>query len=297
MSLAFLILAHKNPAQLARLANALEAPGHSVFVHVDARQPEVLAQARTSLGPASAVHFVEPGIACRWGGYSVVEATLAGLRAVRAAGVGAQHIVLMSGQDYPLVSNHTIDAFFAQHPGRQFIEAFALDEPNRWTHHRGSYQASRRIHAFHIPLRSRWLMLPVDRPLPDGLVGHGGAQWWALTSDCAFGLLDMLQRQPAIEPFFRHTFIPDESLFHTLLMNSAWRTSVDQRNLRYVDFTRANPTAPAVLTVDDLDVLYAEPDVLIARKFDTARDEAVLDVIDLRRPGAAMRAPTPPRGQ
>ena len=258
----------------------MRGPGRRFCLHIDARQTGVSEELHGLLGHDEHVHFVEPPCMCRWGTYSLVEATLRGLRTLRAAGPMPARVMLISGQDYPVVSNEAIDAFFEQHADKEFIEAFALDAPNRWSQHDGPFQAMARIEQTHWSLRSRWLHLPWRRRLPSGLRGFGGSQWWALSGACVADLLATLDERPEIERYFRRCFIPDELFFQTLVMNSRWRDRVDPRKLLFVDFTRGHPTPPATLVMDDFDLVTRDRDALLARKFDMARDTAILDRLD-----------------
>ena len=79
--------------------------------------------------------------------------------------------------------------------------------------------------------------------------------------------------------FFRHVDVPDECIFHTILVNSPLRESLVNDDLRYVDWTRT--PLPAILGVQDLDAL-ARSSKLFARKFDQRVDAEILDLIDAR---------------
>ena len=79
--------------------------------------------------------------------------------------------------------------------------------------------------------------------------------------------------------FFEHVFIPDELFFQTIVTNSPLADTVENDNLRYLDWSRE--PAPAVLTRDDLDAIGASG-ALFARKFDETVDAEILDLLDAR---------------
>jgi hypothetical protein len=83
--------------------------------------------------------------------------------------------------------------------------------------------------------------------------------------------------RPDIVRFFEHVYIPDEVFFQTLIMNSPLRDTVENENLRYLDWSR--DPAPAVLGVADLDAMLGSGK-LFARKFDVTVDGRVLDLVD-----------------
>ncbi len=280
MPIAHLILAHKDVDQIERLVNVLQSPGHHFFIHLDARA-SCFPQALARFANAGDVTLVQPRVRCRWGHFSLVEATLRCLRSMQASGRSFDHVNLISGQDYPLKSPADMERFLARNPERQFINFFPLHETNQWTTHGGAFQSLRRIENLHIAFRSRWLHLPIRRRLPNDWVPYGGSQWWTLTGRCVDWLMQQIEQQPKILRFFRRTFIPDELFFQTLIMNSPFASQAVDNNLRYVDFTRANPTPPAVLLEEDFPTLQRRSDELFfARKLDAQRSQRLLARID-----------------
>ncbi|MES2888236.1 MAG: beta-1,6-N-acetylglucosaminyltransferase [Pseudomonadota bacterium] len=278
MRIAHLILAHKDLDQLARLVDVLRHPGHCFFIHLDARAP-CFAQAVAHFAKAADVTLVTPRVRCRWGHFSLVEATLQGLRTVMAQATPFDHVNLISGQDYPLKRPAEMERYLAARPGCQFINFFPLHANNPWTQQGGPYQALQRIEGVHLAFRSRWLHLPLKRKMPNGWTPYGGSQWWTLTGPCVQWLMQRLEQQPAIKRFFRHTFIPDELFFQTLIMNSPFAEQAVNDNLRYVDFSRANPTPPAVLLEADYGELL-QVDKLFARKLEPRRSHHLMALID-----------------
>lgn len=280
MKLAYLILAHKLPEQLTRLVNTLNNETSHFFIHIDKRAEAVYSEAQRQLAAFPNVQFVSKRYSCRWGQFSIVNATIASLEMLVKSGADFEAVFLLSGQDYPIKHQSYIDSFLAHHPGQQFIDWFPLDQPNKWTNQGGPYQAMRRVENWHFAFRSKWIHLPLQRKLPNGFLPYGGSQWWTLTRDCVEWIVDFVTNNPEFLHFFRYTFIPDELFFQTLLLNSPFRKEVVNDGLRYVDFSRANPTPPAVLLKQDFEFLRNGTDALFARKFDMNRDSEILDLID-----------------
>lgn len=278
MRIAHVILAHKDLGQLGRLVDTLRYPGHRFFIHIDARAA-FFAEALAHFAGADDVTLVQPRVRCRWGHFSLVDATLRCLRAALASATPFDHVNLISGQDYPLKRPEAMQRHLAAHPSRQFINHFPLQEDNQWTRQGGPFQALQRIEGLHLAFRSRWLHLPLKRKVPNGWTPYGGSQWWTLTGGCVQWLMRRLEQQPGIVRFFRRTFIPDELFFQTLVMNSPFAGQAVNDNLRYVDFTRANPTPPAVLLEPDFGELLCV-DKLFARKMDPERSRHLLSLID-----------------
>jgi hypothetical protein len=88
----------------------------------------------------------------------------------------------------------------------------------------------------------------------------------------------MALRRPDIVGFFRHTYIPDELFFHTMLLNSPMRDTVVNENLRFIAWDPGRPN-PRTLVRGDLEVLRRSGK-LFARKFDPLVDGDILDSLD-----------------
>lgn len=279
MKLAVVVLAHTHPQQLERLVRRLRPTVDDVVIHVNRVAEDVYQDSRRRLADDAHVHFVEQRHRVRWGQYSVVEASLAGLRHLRTLG-RYDRVLLMSGQDYPVRPLPEIRAFFEDRPHQQLMELFRLDQPNWFETQAGPYAPMRRIGRYHLFFRSRLHVdLPLPRHLPADLVPHGGSFWWSLTGDCVEHVLDTVDRNPALERYFRHTFLADETFYQTIVGSSPFADALDQDFRRYVDWTNPNPTPPRVLEMEDYDKVVAST-ALFARKMDPVRSAEVLDRID-----------------
>ena len=121
------------------------------------------------------------------------------------------------------------------------------------------------------------LRVPMRRRFPLGLVPYGGSSYWWLSREAADYVHRFVAEHPGYVRFFKHVDIPDESIFHTILMNSPLRDSVVNDELRHLDWTRE--VKPAIFGAGDLELLRRSPK-LVARKFDRRVDERILDLID-----------------
>ena len=79
---------------------------------------------------------------------------------------------------------------------------------------------------------------------------------------------------------FRHVFIPDESLFQTVIANETrFSSRIVNDDLRHIDWERPNPKYPRTLDMEDFERLRNSPK-LFARKFEMERSKELLDRID-----------------
>lgn len=295
MKLAYIILSHQLPNQVVRLIGALKDRGDGFFVHIDKRaEPQMHRTLHQRFDSDPSVRFITPH-ACYWGSFGIVEATLEAIRALLASESHFDRVLLLSGQDYPIKPRRYIKAFLERQDDQEFIESFPLGSPNKWSEHSGPYKDLNRILHWHINFRSRFLHIPIRRSLPGRLKPHGGSQWWCLSRSCIEYVHDFIRDNPRVLEYFRHSFIPDELFFQTLVSNSPFADHVTGSSLTYEDWEAAAPPYPAVLDGSYLSVLSASHK-LFARKFDESKDAVVLERIDqlLLRPQAGARY-APPR--
>lgn len=279
-SVAYIISAYKLPEQLIRLVGRLNTESTNFFIHVDRKTDEAtFARIAGALEPLANVHLLERHT-CHYGGFGHVRATLKGIDELVRLGLPADHVVLLTGQDYPIRSNEEIAEFFCRHRGESFLEHFSLPS-SEWTN--GGLD---RIEAWHVRLAGRYVRIPprrrarLRRRLPGGLRPFGGSPYWCLSRECVDYVHAFVGRSPSYVRFFRSVNVPDEMFFHTIILNSPFRGSVVNDDLRFLEW-RDPETAggPAVLGASDLERVRASDD-LFARKFDLTVDAEVLDLLD-----------------
>lgn len=278
MKIAYLILAHGGPAQLARLVAALP-PDAPIFVHFDLRaSPAMFEEARQKvLDVAPTAAFVRRH-RCRWGAPGIMYGTLELISALTQAGIDFDYATLLSGVDYPIKSQ----AFIANAvvPGREYLECFPLLEPNRWSDDGGDFNAAVRMHGRFVRFRSRIWRLG-RRAMPKGIVAFGGSQWWTLSKEALAYVTDVAQNNPRFIRFLGGAFIPDEHFMQTILGNSQFHGKIAQDDLRFAIWDRPQPPFPATLTPEDLPALAAS-NKHHARKFAFDHYPAFPDEIDAR---------------
>jgi hypothetical protein len=288
MKIVYLILAHNLPQQLARLVNILNNKDSHFFIHFDGRSKVPMEEVKQWLFSSPNVHFVPRRHKCRWGQFSLVRATMTCIETLLTSGIEFDYVFLLSGQDYPIKNLSYIESFLKKNQGKQFITWFSLEQENELTHQSGPFQSMKRIENLHLFFRSRSIHLPIKRKFPNNFSPYGGSQWWTLSRDCINWLAKFTRENPDFVNFFKYTFIPDELFFQSIIMNSSFKEDTVNNNLRYVDFTRANPNPPAILGTEDFEFLSNGTNALFARKFNIKRDSKILDLIDhkiLNSPG------------
>jgi len=282
MHIAYIISAYKYPEQLVRLVQRLNAEATTFMIHVDKKSDAAMHQrAAAGLARLPNVHFLEPHV-CHWGDFGHVRASLKGLRALRQQGSPFEAVVLLTGQDYPIKPNAYIRRFLQQHAGTSFLEHWPLPWQS-WANERGGLDRLEYWHYQHGAqtrrFPPRWLSFwPLRRRLPRGLQPFGGSSYWILSRASADYVDDYVEQHPDYTRFFQRAYVPDESFFQTLLLNSPLAAQVTRNNFRFYEWQAASPS-PKILDSGDYDKM-ARHHGLFARKFDLTVDSAILDRLD-----------------
>ncbi len=288
MQIAYIILAHKNPEQIATLIRSLANEDTSFFIHIDKRAgDEIYSKLVEQLTGIKSIHYTKR-YKCYWGDFNIVKATIACIQDLMNSGRDFDYAILLSGQDYLIKPIDNIKEFFKKYRGQEFIESFALDTQNKWTEHESYYQALRRVNHWHFRIRSKHIYLPIKRQFSQGFEPYGGSQWWGLSRDCIEYINSFIKKNPVFVNYFKYVCVPDEIFFQTIVSNSPFKNKIFNSNLTYVGWENSNPVPRAILGKDDLATLLNSPK-LFARKFDITREPEILDLIDREILGLNLR--------
>jgi hypothetical protein len=261
MKLAFIILAHDDSDNLFRLIRRLLVDGDLVVVHWDKKNPFDLAAAAYSQldDPQRSRLRFAPRHAVEWGGWSMVEATLAGLAELATSIEAFDYVILLSGADYPIKPLATLKAFLRQGGGREYIEC-VNPEHETWVvdglvqaryqcYHWLNWRKHPKLFSFMVTVQKK---LGIRRRLPEGLSPRFGSQWWALTGTTAQQVLERSRRR-ALRAFFKTTWVPDELFFPTLVADLVPAGRIVSSSLTFYHFSQQG--RPLLLYNDHFDFL------------------------------------------
>ncbi len=306
--LAAIVLADKNPRQVRHLLASLA--GIDVFLHCDRRAPKavfaaMLEDAGSDVRAVRRVH-------ARLSSWSLLEAELIALRAA-LEGSAAEHVLVLSGSCYPLVSLSDLREELAAWRGRSRMELRSLPRPE-WSTPRnddgGLWRFNRRfltirgqvVRVRGVPVRT------VRRAIPKGLQLYASAAWKVYARPHAEALLRLLDERPELVTFWRTSLMPSESAVASMLSSPGLvgeiaETMIDDL-VWYIDWSPGEGDEsetpvwhPRWLTTDDFEKLEAarrapsrmpgdggEPDgyrKLFARKF-SPTDGELIALVDQR---------------
>jgi hypothetical protein len=260
MSQIFLILAHKNPRQLERLVNRLTDPDSKFVIHIDADcdKEKFLFFFKDRVHD---VFFLPNAIATKWGSFELVKATLLGLQFINDHIPNAERVTLLSGQDYPIKPVKQIISFFTQNQKKIYIEYFSIPCKHWW--------------------KGGTKRFPLFESIIQMIEIYAGSQWWSMPMMVIKNILSGLSKYPDFTLYFERVFIPDESFFQTLLLNSEEdeiKNNLVNDSLRFILWYPPFWN-PSTFVQKDLRKL-SRSNKLFARKFDEEVDKSILDKID-----------------
>ncbi|MGO4913022.1 beta-1,6-N-acetylglucosaminyltransferase [Leeuwenhoekiella sp. W20_SRS_FM14] len=269
MSVAILILAHKNEEQVKRLVNHL-ASDFRIYLHIDKKS-------KLHINPSKNI-FVLKKRKVSWGSYAQIRATLDLLKIAYKG--NHSRFILISGQDLPIKTNQEIKNFFFQN-NNNYLEYFKLPRAD-WGgginiermslfHFKGS--KNRFVKKLEQRLQRFQKNYKLHRSLPDNL--YGGANWINLTREAVAYIFKKSTPTHLMNYYF--TECADEIYIQSILLNSELKKTCVNNTLRYVDW-RSGPDYPRTLTINDRPNLE-QAEGLFARKFDSRIDQNIIDWI------------------
>ena len=287
MEKAYIILAHRNMEQLNRLLDKLNDEHSYFFVHIDAK---LSAKEFAAFNDSSERIKLIERINIKWADFSLVEATLGAMRAISVAGREFHTITLLSGQDYPIKTNESINHFFENAGHNIFMEYYRIPNYEKWSPRGGLY----RVDKYFFGLKEYQLftsrvvnflanIFPVlQRKQPAGLIPYAGSQWWTIDMYALNYILNFVENNPLYNSFHKATFAPDEIFFHTIILNAKderIKSAILNNNKRFIRWKTSAMSHPELLQGDDISDI-CNSDALYARKLDLETNQEVFDLID-----------------
>ena len=148
---------------------------------------------------------------------------------------GIQRFVILQGLDYPIRSNKEIEQFFKTNETKEFILAQnisdSVDKKQIFKYRLYWFLDSRSLFAnvlrgltARIFLKTGWIPhfkknYTVDKQGNHLKIYQGCAQF-AVTKELAQYIVKFYDENPRVNRYFRTSYAPDESYFHTVVYNS-----------------------------------------------------------------------------
>lgn len=295
MSLAYHILAHKSPAQVARLFRAIYHPEDVFVLHFDRRAPAALHELGRELRARHPNVILQTPQRVLWSGPQISNLQLAAM-ALALRYSRWNHFINLAGQDFPLTSREARLAQLSPHPRTTYLSWFrpletqnwrnARERIERWHLHSTAIERVLKIPGLGRRLRALlgWAnqvpFLPFyRRPSPNYFAYYGGSNW-GIFSRAACRYLTENPDAQRIERWLDRAAPADEIVFQSVLLTSPLADTIVNENWREIDFA-PHTSHPKTFTSADYDRLM-RCGKLFARKFDDSVDSAILDRLEER---------------
>ena len=227
MSTAHLLLCHTPPHHLPLMAQ--RAPQHHFYVHYDAKSD---AGGIAFLNGLPNVSVLPQRIDVRWGGFSMIEATLALMQAALAQ-PQHQYFHLMSGDCLPLQTPETIERQMAA-AGAGCLFLTCENVPR--LRYRVRFSLPHADTSWQRSLIGKCLTKAAqcaDRLLPSRQTAWAGSQWFSADRAAVQLLLDAAAD---MRPFFQRKLCPDEHFFQFIAQRHAAQLALHNDNRRCIRF-------------------------------------------------------------
>lgn len=286
MKIAYLVFAYRNPRLIKRVVEKLSSENSAFFLHIDGKSS--LSDFADIRGQN--VFFSGHRIPVYWGEFSGVRAIALLIRQALVMQENYDYLVLLSGSEYPIRSRQYIERYLERHYGSEFIRLIKVPAPGKPLSRFSTvrYESDKPIRrlAFQV-LEKIGLAQRDHRKCLGELEPYSGRTWWALTRDACEFALRFADSRPQIAEFFKDTFAPEESFFHTILGNSQFKSRACG-NLVYEDWSQGG-SRPEIIgerhlsffesRINIVDPQEGSSELLFARKF-SDEDFALLPRVD-----------------
>jgi len=279
MKVCYLVLAHNNFRHLDRMMDALNDADSIFYIHIDKKTKVAYTP------PFDNAKVIPEHIDINWGGYSMIEATLALMEYGVIHSPDADYYILISGVDYPVRPKALLYNLLEKK--KEYIDIAPVPVP---------YKPLERYEYFYFDYNRRNLKhynplflievllkkLKIKRKAPFKV--YAGTQWFALTHRCIEYILKTVKEDKRYIRFFKHTLVPDEAFFQTIIGNSPFLQDTAS-SLTYTDWEVTNP--PATINERHIEFLkthaefndeYGQRFPYLARKFNDGNEDILKEI-------------------
>lgn len=238
--IAYLISAYTEPRSLANLVRALECNAVDFFIHIDKKvDAKPFKQEVQKIVRGGTVRFLndEDRVKVNWGGFTQVVYQRNLIRYAMESKNSYERIVMLTGTDYPTVSNEKIIKTLCD-TDKEFIVGFDINHEEYRIGHRPPHK-DRFIYVWRYDngkiIRGIFNHLKIHRVKSVDEFEYQyfyGSEYWCLSSDCLKDLMFIWDNDKKMQKILRVSFAPSESWIHTLFFNSRYAA----KGIQYKDY-------------------------------------------------------------
>ena len=313
---ACMIMGHKNPSQIIRLAKRLRGESCDVYIHLDSQMPddavEIVREYTETTNGAYYLTNRLHGVLDRRSLVDIVFLMIAEAKNVEnLEDKHYRYFLLFSGQDYPIRNFIQVNEELENTYPKPYIDCTPYSA-NNWIYHKFRFcKYSIAYHDWITKKFQKGLMRSLFRAsaiawtnILSGLKKdsfakltkqnislYGGSAWWILPDLIIDFIYDCYVKKAEIsEIILNESVTPEETYFQTLAMMSGLKDSIEVnppdmvlQNCKtwayFFDEGKEFKGHPYIFTMNEFDKLK-DSDFWFARKFDENVDSDIMDALD-----------------
>lgn len=304
IKIAYLISAYKDPCQLNRMINALYQ-GNSTFffIHIDAKCNQHEFEEAISPQLKKNIIFTKNRYWVQWGGFNQVRYQQELLKTCIQSNIEFDRVFILTGQDYPLISNQEINQELRNHPLNEYIIGLDISKvtyPSKIRTRFTIYHYFRDMK--HCPYKIKKIFSGASRKLMTILpirkknyILINNQRWHIYLSSSymciSFKLskyiYNELSSNAKLISYFKYSFVPEEMVIPTIVFNSSFKshcilynqnTYNGLKNLSAITYFNYGKEIQT-FTLDNYEELK-NSGKMFARKFTTGISDSLMDKLD-----------------
>jgi hypothetical protein len=294
LTLIYLIIFHTDLNHLKRLIGRIKDPRVLIYIHVDAKISFSLIRDHLK---GYEVNFVEKRVKINWGDFSIIQAKINFIKQLIESKIEFTHLFIISGQDYPLISNQQLFDFLQKNIGNSFLQnselykehshlSFRVNKYHFFLPFKFKFEYPYEGKRIFLKILNRFLRLislfPIPRKIPFEKV-YFGSNWVKTSYKATQFLYEYFKSNNEKIQFFKYVINCDEQFFQTILLNAseADRGIIVNESLLFSHWDRPNHLYSIPLEFADFQRISNSKRILFfARKFNSSSSEMLLEEID-----------------
>ncbi|UKB81198.1 beta-1,6-N-acetylglucosaminyltransferase [Chryseobacterium sp. MEBOG07] len=223
--IAYFIMVHHKPELFKEMFQKIYTRDQFYLIHIDRKtKSKIREEIQLYIIQFPNVYILD-SLNIVSGGFSMVQAELNAMEFLLNVSREWDYFINLSGEDYPLKSQNIIREFLTINKGRNYL--FYYDQK--------FYRPDtlQRIQNHFTELAHMISSLIYKRAFMKGVTPYIGGKWFIFTREtCSF--LANNQMVMDFEDYYFHTFLPAESFFQTVLMNTSFNDIIINDDKRAV---------------------------------------------------------------
>lgn len=275
-------MAHNEWGILNKLLRCIDDERNDIFLHIDLKS-ELPVQ--KFYKPLYSNFYLTDRFDIQWGGDSQVKCELNLLeQATQTNDYIYYHLI--SGVDLPIKSQNEIHTFFEKNKGKNYIKIDPAAMKSGYGTERIKYYyflqnllGRKKGHIAGLLWRVNKIFLKLQKIFKINRLKkcskkiYKGTNWFSITGEMA---KLVITERDFIKKYCYHSLCADEIFLQTIAMNSSLRDTVEDEDLRCIDWKRGNPY---IWKIEDVEYLLSQETNIFARKFSEKEDKMAADKI------------------